>query len=142
MRGRVSRESIEKTKSKAARLIPVSSQIHWACAGNAGEAADGLELLQLLQKTSPHLVILDLSMPNIGGMAVVEEMRRNHPQVKVLILSMHKTRAHFCRAISMQVQGYLLKEDAGAELLSAIKVIRQGGVYVSPLLSGKSPLGR
>ncbi|MHB8069131.1 MAG: response regulator [Desulfobaccales bacterium] len=99
-----------------------------------GEAADGLELLQLLQQTSPQLAILDLSMPDYGGMAAVKEMKRIHPQVKVLILSMHKTRGHFYRAISMKVQGYLLKEDTHEELIAAIKVIRRGGTYISPLL--------
>jgi DNA-binding NarL/FixJ family response regulator len=104
-----------------------------------GEAADGLELLQLLPRTSPRLVILDLSMPNYGGMAAVKEMQRLRPQVKVLILSMHKTRAHFYRAMSMQVQGYLLKEDTHEELLAAIKVIRRGGTYISTLLAARIP---
>ena len=104
-----------------------------------GEAADGLELLQLLQQTSPQLVILDLSMPNIGGMAAFKEMKRIYPQVKVLILSMHKTQAHFYRAISMQVQGYLLKEDTHAELIAAIKVIRSGGTYISAILASQIP---
>jgi len=100
-----------------------------------GEAADGLELLQLLQRTSPQLVILDLSMPYYGGLAALKEMKRIHPQVKVLILSMHKTRAHFYRAISLRVQGYLLKEDTHAELIAAIKMIRSGRTYISPLLA-------
>ncbi len=104
-----------------------------------GEAADGLELLQLLQQTSPQLVILDLSMPNIGGMAAVGQMKRIHPQIKVLILSMHKTPAHFYRAISMQVQGYLLKEDTHAELIAAIKTIRSGGTYISAILAAQVP---
>jgi len=104
-----------------------------------GEAANGLELLQLLQQTSPQLVILDLSMPDYGGMAAVKEIKRIHPQVKVLILSMHKTRGHFCRAISMRVQGYLLKEDTHEELIAAIEVIRSGGTYISPLLAEQIP---
>ncbi len=104
-----------------------------------GEAADGLELLQLIQQTSPQLVILDLSMPNYGGMAAVKEMKRIHRQIKVLILSMHKTRAHFYRAISLQVQGYLLKEDTHEELIAAIKVIRGGGTYISTLLAERIP---
>lgn len=104
-----------------------------------GEAADGLELLQLLQQTSPQLVIIDLSMPDYGGMAAVKELKRTHPQVKVLILSMHKTRAHFYRALSLQVQGYLLKEDTHEELIAAIKVIRSGGTYISTLLAAQIP---
>jgi len=104
-----------------------------------GEAADGHELLQLLQQTSPQLVILDLSMPDYGGMAALKEMKRIHPRVKVLILSMHKTRAHLYRAISMQVQGYLLKEDTHEELIAAIKVIRSGGTYISTLLAAQIP---
>ncbi len=102
-----------------------------------GEAASGHELLLLLQQTSPQLVILDLSMPDYGGMAALKEMKRPHPRVKVLILSMHKTRGHVYRAISMQVQGYLLKEDTHEELIAAIKLIRSGGTYFSPLLAGQ-----
>jgi len=99
-----------------------------------GQAGDGLELLQLLRKLSPQLVILDISMPNLGGLEAIGEIRRLYPRLKVLILTMHKSRGHLHRAISMRVEGFLCKEDAHADLILAINTIRKDGTYISPLL--------
>ncbi len=109
-----------------------------------GEASNGIELLDLLResKLQPHMLILDFSMPNLLGVETARQIKMTHPGIKILILSMHKEKEYLQQSFSAGVEGYLLKEDAGAELLSAIDVIREGGVYVSPLLSGKSPLGR
>jgi len=103
-----------------------------------GEADDGLELLNLLNSSplTPHMVILDISMPNLGGIEATRKIKMIYPNIKVLILSMHKIKEYLCHAISVGAEGYLLKEDADTELFSAIEIIRRGGVYVSPLLSG------
>lgn len=100
-----------------------------------GEANDGLELLNLLKKLTPHMVILDISMPNLRGIEVAREIKMICPDVKVLILTMHKDKEYLYHAISAGAEGYLLKEDADTELFSAIETIRQGRVYISPLLS-------
>jgi len=102
------------------------------------ETGDGLELLNLLNlsKLAPHLVILDMSMPNLGGIEATRKIKMTHPDLKVLILSMHKDKEYIQQAFSAGAEGYLLKEDANQELFSAVETIRQGGVYVSPLLSG------
>jgi DNA-binding NarL/FixJ family response regulator len=100
-----------------------------------GEVNDGLELLKLLKNTTPDMVIADISMPNLRGIEATHEIKNTHPGVKVLILTMHKDKEHLFHAISAGAEGYLLKEDADTELFSAIKTIRLGGVFISPLLS-------
>jgi DNA-binding NarL/FixJ family response regulator len=100
-----------------------------------GEASDGFELLNLLKKATPHLVILDISMPNLRGIEATKEIKMIHPGVKVLILTMHKDREYLYHALSAGAEGYLLKEDADTELMSAISTIRKGKTYLSPLIS-------
>jgi DNA-binding NarL/FixJ family response regulator len=104
-----------------------------------GEAGDGLELLQLLQRNSPQLLILDISMPNLGGMEVLNEIRKINPKMKILILTMHKSRGYLYRAISMQVQGYLVKEEAHSTLIAALETIRRGGTHISSFMSEQIP---
>jgi DNA-binding NarL/FixJ family response regulator len=100
-----------------------------------GEASDGFELLELLKKTDPDLVILDISMPNLRGLEAAREIKVINPKVKVLILTMHKDREYLYQAFTAGAEGYLLKEDADSELLAAIATLRRGGTYISPLLS-------
>ena len=100
-----------------------------------GEVDCGLELLKLLEKLVPDLIILDISMPNIRGLEAIPGIKMNHPKVKILVLTMHKDQAYLHQAITGGASGYLLKEDADSELFSAIDRIRQGRIYVSPILS-------
>jgi DNA-binding NarL/FixJ family response regulator len=100
-----------------------------------GEVGDGLELLELLKGLAVDMVILDISMPSLPGIEVTREIKTAYPAVKVLILTMHKKQEYLNNAIAAGVDGYLLKEDAPKELLNAIEKIRQGMIYVSPLLS-------
>ncbi len=99
-----------------------------------GEVSDGLELLDLLKMNTPHMVILDLSMPNLRGIEATHKIKMIYPEVKILILTMHKRKEYLFHAVSAGADGYLLKEDTDMELFSAIETIRQGGFYVSPLL--------
>lgn len=100
-----------------------------------GEAGDGLDLLDLLKKISPDMVILDISMPKLRGIEATREINMTYPEIKILILSMHKKKEYFYHVFSAGAKGYLLKEDMDSELLSAIETIRQGEIYLSPLLS-------
>jgi DNA-binding NarL/FixJ family response regulator len=100
-----------------------------------GEVDCGLELLKLLEKLVPDLVILDISMPNLRGLEAIHEIKMNHPNVKILVLTMHKDKEYLHQAVSAGAEGYLLKEDADSELFSAIDRVRQGKKYVSPKLS-------
>lgn len=99
-----------------------------------GEASDGLELLNLLKTVTGDMVVLDISMPNLRGFEAAREIKTSHPQIKILILSMHKQKEYIYHAFSAGVSGYLLKEDTDTELFSAIDTVRKGEIYLSPLL--------
>lgn len=102
-----------------------------------GEVGDGLKLLQFFKKVVPDMVILDISMPNLRGLEATREIKMISPDTKVLILTMHKDKEYVYHAISAGAEGYLVKEDADTELFAAVEKIRQGGYYISPLLSGE-----
>ena len=102
-----------------------------------GEAGDGLELLNLLRlcKLVPDMIILDISMPNLGGVDVIPEIKMIYPTVKILIVTMHKDKEYVYQALAAGAEGYFLKKDADTELFVAIEKVRKGGIYVSPCLS-------
>ena len=100
-----------------------------------GEANDGLELLALLDSLVPDIVILDIFMPNLRGIEAIYEIKKIRPEVKILILTMHKDKEYLYLALSAGAKGYLLKEDADKELFSAIEKVRQGKTYISPHFS-------
>jgi len=100
-----------------------------------GEAGDGIELMSLLTAVTPHMVILDISMPNLRGIEAVHAIKKKYPDVKLLVLTMHKE--YLQQAMSAGADGYLLKEDADRDLFSAIENIRQGRAYISPRLAGE-----
>jgi DNA-binding NarL/FixJ family response regulator len=101
----------------------------------SGEVDDGLQLLELLKKSCPQLVVLDISMPNLRGLEAIREIKKTYPQVKVLVLTMHKKKEFIHQALRDGADGFLLKEDAGGELIRAVQTIKNGGRYLSPLLS-------
>ena len=100
-----------------------------------GEANDGLDLLQLLKQVTPQMVILDIFMPNLRGIEAITEIKMIRPDVKILILTMHRDKEYLYLALSAGAKGYLLKEDAPKELFSAIAEVRQGKTYISPYFS-------
>ncbi len=100
-----------------------------------GEASDGLELLGLLKELTPNMVILDVTMPNLRGIEAAKEIKKLYPEIKILMLSMHKDKDFLDQALSSGVDGYLVKTDAVKELFSAIERLRQGGSYISSILS-------
>jgi DNA-binding NarL/FixJ family response regulator len=104
-----------------------------------GEAGDGQELLELLEEVNPDLVILDISMPNLGGLEAAQRLKQSHPQVKVLFLSMHKKKAFVQQAQTLGAAGYVLKEEMDQSLLPAICQIRAGKTYISPILDNCQP---
>jgi two-component system cell cycle sensor histidine kinase/response regulator CckA len=99
-----------------------------------GEAGDGQEALELLEKTQPDLILLDIQMPRLSGLEAAQEVKRRYPQVKVLLLTMHKEAVYLSQAQEIGVDGFVLKEDVDLVLLSAIKALRAGKTFISPLL--------
>jgi len=102
-----------------------------------GEAADGLELLELLQRREADMVIMDISMPGMNGIEAMGRIRELHPHLLLLILTMHSNRQYFYHSIAAGAHGYLMKDDSDTELLSAIRRVREGKTYVSPQLSSE-----
>jgi DNA-binding NarL/FixJ family response regulator len=100
-----------------------------------GETGDGLELLQLLKKSDPNLVILDISMPNLQGLEATREIKKVYPHIRILLLTMHKKKEFVQQGIAGGADGFILKEEADEVLLQAILAIRQGHRFFSPLLS-------
>jgi len=99
-----------------------------------GEASDGLQLLLLLDQLKPHLAILDISMPNLRGIETARQIKMKYPEMKILILTMHREREYLYEAISAGAEGYLLKDDSEKELLSAIDTLLRGEGFLSPIL--------
>jgi len=100
-----------------------------------GELNDGWELLKYLEKSRANLVILDISMPNLGGFETTSRIKEKYPEVKVLILTIHKYKEYAERARALGAEGYLLKEEADEQLMSAINSLRQGRTFLSPRIS-------
>lgn len=106
-----------------------------------GEAKNGKELLALLNALKCDLVVMDIAMPEMDGLSALKEIKRSYPGLKILIFSMLKDYEHFEHARAHGALGYLAKDDAGEELVKAIKTVLQGKNYVSPsvttLLAGR-----
>ena len=102
------------------------------------EAGDGLELLDVLKRVEADLVIMDISMPHLRGLEAAREIKKLTPRLRILLLTMHKEMAYVYASIQAGAEGYLLKEDADTELFEAIGRIREGGYYLSPLLSSSA----
>lgn len=103
----------------------------------AGEAGNGVQLLEILGliEPAPHMAIVDIAMPHMGGIDATAAIKLKYPHMKVLIISMHREREYIQGAFAAGADGYLLKENADAELFEAMKKIRKGGVYCPPYLS-------
>lgn len=101
-----------------------------------GEASDGLELLHMLEESVPDMVILDISMPRMKGLDAIRLIKGHHPEVKILILTMHKNKEYLYQAMDSGADGYVLKEEPPESFHAAIKAIRSGKNYISPLLFG------
>jgi DNA-binding NarL/FixJ family response regulator len=104
-----------------------------------GEAGDGLQLLKMLKKSLPDMVILDISMPGLRGIEAAREIHALYPEIHILMLSMHKSEEFLSMALAGGAKGYLLKEDSGDELLQAIDQIRKGETYLSKRLASAFP---
>jgi DNA-binding NarL/FixJ family response regulator len=100
------------------------------------DTGDGLELLRLLEEMTPDMVILDISMPGLGGIEAIKIIKEHYPKIKLLVLTMHKSKEYVYVAMDNGADGYVLKEDANNVLHSAIKTIQHGKTFISPLIFG------
>jgi len=100
-----------------------------------GESGDGLESLRMIKELNPEIAILDISMPNMNGLEIVKQIKKNDLPVEFIILTMYADEEYFNEALDRGVKGYLLKDNAIADLLICVKYVAQGKYYVSPLIS-------
>ena len=102
----------------------------------AGEAGDGREALELIDKKRLDVAILDITMPGLSGLEVAARARRASPDTRIVILSMFAGEAYVSQALRAGVQGYLLKDSAATELEFALRAVMRGETYLSPAISG------
>jgi DNA-binding NarL/FixJ family response regulator len=100
-----------------------------------GEANNGREALELIKTSMPNLLLLDISMSELGGLEALPRIVKDFPAVKVLILSGHANEEYVLRALRCGAAGYMLKEAAAEELELAIKAVAQDKTYLSPSVS-------
>lgn len=97
-----------------------------------GEAGDGVECLDLLEEILPQVLLLDINMPNMNGLEVLERLKENNVNVKVIILTVHNEIEFLLRAVEIGINGYLLKESDSNELKRAIFHVINGETYIQP----------
>jgi len=102
-----------------------------------GEAEDGKEAITLARQLKPHLVLMDLNMPNINGTEAMRSIRRHNPEIKIIALTVHKTEEYVRATLDAGASGYVLKDDTHHDLLTAITSVRKGKVYLSPGICDK-----
>ncbi len=100
-----------------------------------GEARTGYEAISGVKDLQPDIVVLDISMPELDGLAACQRIRMQHPAIQVLILTMHESEEYFLQALRMGAAGYLVKKVAPGDLSSAVRTIAQGGVFLYPGLA-------
>lgn len=100
-----------------------------------GEVSNGKELIDFLEKSAVEMIILDISMPDIGGMEAIGLVKSKYPLVKILMLTMHKSKQYFYNAMSAGADGYLMKDDSDKELLVALEKVLDGKSYISPYMA-------
>jgi two-component system response regulator NreC len=103
-----------------------------------GEAGDGLEATQLVERLQPDVLVLDLMMPSLNGLEVTRQVSQRSPQTHVIILSMHPNEAYVLEALRAGAAAYVLKESTSAELVRAVREAVAGRRYLSPPLSERA----
>ncbi len=100
-----------------------------------GEASDGRAAVQMAEKLSPDVVVMDIAMPNLNGIEAASRIAESHPQTAVVMLSMHSDESYVLRALKAGARGYLLKDSAESDLISAVKNVSEGRTFFSPAIS-------
>ena len=96
------------------------------------EATNGLEAVSLARKHNPDLILMDLSMPRMNGMTAIWEIKKENPQVRILVLTVHKSDEFIAAALEAGSDGYILKDASRPELMLAVKSVLEGKNYISP----------
>jgi len=99
------------------------------------EASDGRQAVEQAEATKPDVVVLDIAMPNLGGIEAAQRISTMLPQARIIILSMHSDESYVSRALKAGAKGYLLKDSVENDLIEAIRAVSQGKAFFSPEIS-------
>ncbi len=100
-----------------------------------GEASSGAEALALAEQTQPNLILLDLSMPSLGGLEALPLLRKLLPNCRILVLTMHDDEGYLRQALRSGAAGYVLKKAVDSELIAAVRAVLRGEIYVHPAMT-------
>jgi two-component system response regulator NreC len=99
------------------------------------EAEDGQQAVELAVQLRPDVAVVDLTMPRLGGVEAIRQIRRDSPGTEVVVLSVHDSEAYVVQALRAGAAGYVLKRNAATELAEAIRAAQQGQAYLHPLIA-------
>jgi RNA polymerase sigma factor (sigma-70 family) len=100
-----------------------------------GEASDGREAVRLVTRLRPDVVVMDISMPLLNGIEATRLIRRDCPQVRILILTVHESRDYVAHLLTAGANGYIIKRAAGQDLVHAIQALHRGEVFLDPSIA-------
>jgi len=100
-----------------------------------GEAEDGREAVKKAEALNPDIVVMDISMPKLNGLDATRQIKKNFPEVKVIILTMHMDDEYVFEVLHAGASGYIIKQAAPTELITAIHSVVKGDIYLSPKIS-------
>ena len=101
-----------------------------------GEAADGPSAIEEAKRLRPEIAVIDLSLPLMSGTLVARQLQSSCPEVKVVALTVHEDKSYLSELLEVGASGYVLKRAAAEELISAIRQVLAGGIYIDPRLGG------
>jgi DNA-binding NarL/FixJ family response regulator len=101
------------------------------------EAGDGLEAIECARKYNPDLLLVDLAMPRFNGISAIKEIKRENPSIYIMAITFHTSDEYILEAFKAGADGYCLKNDTHAELMTAIKRVLEGNKYLSPSISDR-----
>jgi DNA-binding NarL/FixJ family response regulator len=102
-----------------------------------GEAKDGREALKIIEETLPDVILMDIAMPGLNGLEATRRIKKKFPKTKVLVLTMYTNEEYIFQILNAGANGYLVKETAFQDLISAIKAVYRDEAFMSPSISKK-----
>ncbi|MEM1118155.1 MAG: response regulator transcription factor [Bacteroidota bacterium] len=106
-----------------------------------GQAADAEEALDVVERLAPDLVVVDISLPGMGGLELVKHLQSVHPEMRTLVVSRHDEELYAERAVRAGAKGYVSKLQAGEKIVEAVRTVLRGGIYLSEAVKDKMLFG-
>ena len=100
-----------------------------------GEASDGREAVRLAHQLKPNVVLMDIAMPLLNGLEATRQIKHEHPEINVLVLTMYDNEEYFHEMLEVGASGYIIKRAAATELVSAIRAVYHGEAVLSPAIT-------